>query len=511
MDARKDRIGEHAAEHALPWAVNALGPVPGHPLDRLDWQQRASSIGAYRELSGYDHPADPIGLKPTTAAPEARAAWYEALAALGPVDGPDVRGMPDGTLLHLRDTYPTETAWAPQWVGDEVRQVRTGAREAGLAAARAGAEAAAAERSGRHEAAARHRVLAASFRALREAYRERESVFACVMADRADWEAATRTQRHLAADAELRRRHPEQRFTPLRSAEPRAATDAQRAELTLTAGQDIPEAGQWIKELAAGRRAFGRQAGRTAEPDGPLRRPRLPRPRSGVPVLGRTRQGCDLAASEARDPPLGPGPGARPGPRRRHGSGRLTAARCILEAEVTAMAAIGITGMGLTGVVRMNWVQDDLAHVLEHAHSDETPGTWTGRACPEYGLALDSDVDDTTLRRLAAEGAMADLTWEAPDDIAADHGQVFQAAIAAYQAAVPGHAEELWEKVRAVWSQAWSANYAALEFTLAHRRESKKIATSTAAGHDLAVLNLEPAGAGGVPQPDAALAAVPRW
>ena len=31
------------------------------------------------------------------------------------------------------------------------------------------------------------------------------------------------------------------------------------------------------------------------------------------------------------------------------------------------MAAIGITGMGLIGVVRMNWVQDDLTHVLEHA------------------------------------------------------------------------------------------------------------------------------------------------
>jgi hypothetical protein len=27
MDARKARIGEHAAEHALPWAVNALGPA----------------------------------------------------------------------------------------------------------------------------------------------------------------------------------------------------------------------------------------------------------------------------------------------------------------------------------------------------------------------------------------------------------------------------------------------------------------------------------------------------
>jgi hypothetical protein len=127
MDARKDRIGEHAAEHALPWVTGALGPVPSHPVDRLEWQRRASSIGAYRELSGYDDPADPIGPEPAVAAPDRRAAWYEALAALGPVDGPDVRGMPDGRLLHLRDTYPTETAWAPLWVGDELRQVRAGA------------------------------------------------------------------------------------------------------------------------------------------------------------------------------------------------------------------------------------------------------------------------------------------------------------------------------------------------------------------------------------------------
>jgi hypothetical protein len=254
MDARKDRIGEHA----LPWATGALGPVPGHPVDRLDWQRRAASIGAYRELSGYDDPSDPIGPEPATAAPDRRAAWYEALAALGPVDGPDVRGMPDGRLLHLRDTYPAETAWAPQWVGDELRQVRAGAREARLAAARADAEATAAERSGRHEAATRNKALATSYQAMEDAYRERESVFTGVMADRADWEAATRAQRHLAvaADAELRRRHPEQRFTPLRSAEPRPATGARRAELILTPGQDIPEPGQWFKALAAGRRSF---------------------------------------------------------------------------------------------------------------------------------------------------------------------------------------------------------------------------------------------------------------
>ena len=65
------------------------------------------------------------------------------------------------------------------------------------------------------------------------------------MADRADWKAATRVRRHLAvaADAGLRRRHPGQRFTPLRSAEPHPATDAQRAELALTDGRDIPETG----------------------------------------------------------------------------------------------------------------------------------------------------------------------------------------------------------------------------------------------------------------------------
>ena len=58
MDARKERIGEHAASHPPAWATAALGPVPAHPLDRLEWQQRAAAIGAWRELSGYSDPAD---------------------------------------------------------------------------------------------------------------------------------------------------------------------------------------------------------------------------------------------------------------------------------------------------------------------------------------------------------------------------------------------------------------------------------------------------------------------
>ena len=261
MDARKDRIGEHAAGHAPPWAVNALGPVPGHPLDRLDWQQRASSIGAWRELSGYSDPADPIGPEPAAAAPDLRAAWHEALAALGPAEGPDVRGLPDGTLLHLRDTYPLETAWAPRYVGDELRQVRAAAWQVRLAGLRATADANTAAQRGDHHQAERKRGLAASYQALHDAYRQREDVFAAVMADRADWDTATRHQRHLAVAvaAELRRRHPAQHYPPLRSAEPEPLTQDQRDQLTMAPGQQTQETVQWITDLAAQHHVFTEQ------------------------------------------------------------------------------------------------------------------------------------------------------------------------------------------------------------------------------------------------------------
>ena len=79
---------------------------------------------------------------------------------------------------------------------------------------------------------------ARSYHALEETYRQREIVFAAVMAGLAEQEAATRRQRQLAvaADAEPRRRHPGQYFAPLWSAEPGPAPGAQPAELTMTAG-----------------------------------------------------------------------------------------------------------------------------------------------------------------------------------------------------------------------------------------------------------------------------------
>jgi len=128
------------------------------------------------------------------------------------------------------------------------------------------------------------------------------------------------------------------------------------------------------------------------------------------------------------------------------------------------MTAIAISGMGLTGVLRLTWVHDNLAHVLEHCEVDEPSGTWTGLAGPGYELALGADVDNAMLRQMAAGSELADLIWEAPDQFTADHAQVFRDAMHAHLAGDAERADHLWENLRAVWSHAWSSNYAVLEF-----------------------------------------------
>jgi hypothetical protein len=128
------------------------------------------------------------------------------------------------------------------------------------------------------------------------------------------------------------------------------------------------------------------------------------------------------------------------------------------------MTALAITGMGLTGVLRLTWVQDNLAHVLERSQADETSGTWTGLACPGHGLALGADVDNAVLLEMAAGSEIADLIWEAPDQLTADHAQMFKDAMHAHLAGDAEHATQLWENLQAIWSHAWSSNYAVLEF-----------------------------------------------
>ena len=83
--------------------------------------------------------------------------------------------MPDGRLWLIRDTYAAETAWAPRHVGRELRLARLGAANADLGAIRAAAEADAARKAGDHDRAGRHEILAASYRAMRDRYRQQES------------------------------------------------------------------------------------------------------------------------------------------------------------------------------------------------------------------------------------------------------------------------------------------------------------------------------------------------
>ena len=254
MDERTGRLGEFTAETEPVWAVRALGPAPDDPLDRLEWQDRAAKVAAYREMFGYDHASEAIGPEPVNS-PEARAAWHAAFAALGPVDGVDLRGAPDGRLLAMRSTYERETAWAPRYVGDELRQVRHGSAEADRTAVLADAEAAAAAARGDAEVAGRHEAHAASARAMAATYRDYEAKFTDTMEARAAWEQNTEGSRHLAvaAHSEYMRRNPEAQLPPLRSAEPpKPAEEEKTALIPDHAEHETPE---WVTELAERNRA----------------------------------------------------------------------------------------------------------------------------------------------------------------------------------------------------------------------------------------------------------------
>ena len=99
------------------------------------------------------------------------------------------------------------------------------------------------------------------------------------------------------------------------------------------------------------------------------------------------------------------------------------------------MTATGTDDAWLGGTLRLTWVTDHLAHVIDTCTAGdtsvawETSGTWTGLSCPDHGLPIGSDVDNATLLRLAGHGEIADLVWEAPPEFTAEHGQLGMVAI----------------------------------------------------------------------------------
>jgi hypothetical protein len=232
-DGRVDRLGPFTAQERPEWAVATLGDVPDEPEARREWERKAGQIRKFRERY-WDHPAEPVGPRPSMATPEKLAAWHAAAEAAGrPADGPDVRMRDTGSLLRIRDSYEAETAWAPRFVTPELRSMRNAVREAELTRARAAAEARAAEAKGDQARADQQRRLAESSVSLRGWYEQRTADLEKADTDYREWERTTEGARALAvaADAEVRRREPGLGLAPLKSAEPAPVTEAERAEL----------------------------------------------------------------------------------------------------------------------------------------------------------------------------------------------------------------------------------------------------------------------------------------
>jgi hypothetical protein len=110
------------------------------------------------------------------------------------------------------------------------------------------------------------------------------------------------------------------------------------------------------------------------------------------------------------------------------------------------MTVTGIPAAGPGGVLRLTWVRDRLAHVLEHCEVDEPSGTWTGLACPDHGQALGADAGTATVRQLSTRGQLADLIWEAPAGLTAEHGRLHRAAIQACHVGRAEAARQLWTR-----------------------------------------------------------------
>jgi hypothetical protein len=214
MADRERRLGEHAAEHPPAWA-RSLGPVPEHPVDRAEWEHRAGLVGRYRERWGYVHPYEPIGPRPGQHSPDARADWQAAAEVLGYAPG-DLREHSDGTLWAWRSAFAREMGWAPEYKGDDLASVRAEIRRTQIEADRARRNA---EAAGAEEARQRLADRAATPGRWEQMTRDLETRLTEAQAGYDAWENATgpTRERAVAADAELRRRHPGQHIHPLRA------------------------------------------------------------------------------------------------------------------------------------------------------------------------------------------------------------------------------------------------------------------------------------------------------
>jgi conjugative relaxase-like TrwC/TraI family protein len=187
-----------------------------------DRQRRTGQLGAYREMFGWDHPAEAIGPEPAATFPEARAQWHAAFAVMARIEGIDVRHLRDGQLLARRRAYQADTSWAPKHVAEELRAASRQAQFSRIEATRHAYEAGAAARHGSADQASLHEHAARSWTALGQRATMVREKLAQAHDTRREWEALTEPTRRLAraADIELKRRGVLAPDDHLRSAEP---------------------------------------------------------------------------------------------------------------------------------------------------------------------------------------------------------------------------------------------------------------------------------------------------
>ena len=314
LDARTAELGRRAAR--LPrrgrWTGSAPSPrtpgtAPGGPAAQARSRPTASSTGT-------PTPFRPIGREP--AAPEARAAWHAAAAALGTSPaGLGLAAATDGELHARRARYERELAWAPPHVGGQLRATALARREhqaeAVLTRARAnttapGARAAAEARAVGHE----HQAATLA---------RRQELLERIDAQRARWHAETEEAREQAAQAtaELRRRHPDACRPP--TATRTTATTPRPPGRTAPPARPVTRHGRAARPRPATGPArsstTARPPARPGRPTAPLPgrpRARKPGPRPGGPSRPpRNWPPCrSRPARRASAPPARAGPGS---------------------------------------------------------------------------------------------------------------------------------------------------------------------------------------------------------
>ena len=214
-DDRRNELGRAAGVEPPTWALEALGPPPSQDQvrARADWEDRAASVAAYRELMDHKDEADPLGPAPKAGQVETYAAWRSAWHALGRPEADRAEAeMSTGRLRVRIRAYDREKAWAPDYVADQLAGTRQAADKHRQDSTLWEARAARAE----SDSAAQFRDEAAASAALAEALEDRARQLAESDQARAAWYAHTSETRAAAerASAELTTRYADSPIEP---------------------------------------------------------------------------------------------------------------------------------------------------------------------------------------------------------------------------------------------------------------------------------------------------------